>query len=103
MVECDGWDPEFIDPDFVRAYSLDDLKRVHRDLIEADEALNLVGSYLFAGGANPRHETDPDEQARILAQLNELPSFRAAKARIDEDLQKRPPDPHAPLRSRWHR
>ena len=103
LVECDGWDPEFIDPDFVLAYSIDDLKRAERDLDEVNRCLGLIGAYLFAGGANPQNEKDPNEQARLLVQLNELPLFRAAKARIDADLQKHPPEPHAPLRSGWHR
>ncbi|MES5481516.1 hypothetical protein QMZ05_02080 [Bradyrhizobium sp. INPA03-11B] len=103
MVDCDGWDPEYLDPDFVLAYSLGDLNRAHRDLIAANEALNLVGSYLFADGVNPRRQKDPDGKIHMLARLNESPSFRTAKARTDAALQKHPPDPYAPLRSRWSR
>jgi hypothetical protein len=103
LVDCDGWDPDFMDPNFVLAYSIDDLNRAHRDLIATNKCLGLVGSYLFASGSNPRHERYADEQVRILAELNASPLFREAKGRIDADLQKRPPKQDAPLRSRWFR
>jgi hypothetical protein len=103
MVECDGWDPEFLDPDLVLAYSIGDLKRAEKDLIETSECLQRVGSYLWASGANRDCEVNPSEQAHILSELNELRLFREAKAQIDADFQKHPPVQHESLRSRWYR
>lgn len=99
-LEIDGWNPDYLDPDYVLGYSKDDLHRAIRDLNETDTCLTLLASYLLEV-VRPPPATGPNAAADILSQLNELRLFREAKALIDQDLKKNPPEPYGLLRSRW--
>jgi hypothetical protein len=98
-LEVDGWNPDFLDPDYVLGYSADDLRRALRDLKETNYCLTELASYLLAVD-NPR-PTEPNELSDILARLNASRLFREAKARIDQDLKNNPPKPYGLLHSRW--
>jgi hypothetical protein len=85
----DGWDPDWIDPNFAVAYSVNDLSRALRDLEEAFQCLKLLASYLSYKGT--------DEQQEIFEKLNEQRVFHLALSQIREGRKKTHTSPDGSL------
>lgn len=98
LIEIDGYDPNWIDPQFAIAYSVDDLARAVRDLEETRHCLQLLSYYL---AVEPLHGSEIQEdhtqrQADIFEELNRSRLFReawASKKRSGDRLQTMPDAP----------
>ena len=85
----DGWDPEWIDPEFAFAYSADDLARALRDLNEANNCLDLLAFYLLFFLSTK--SSLPDERDQVLQELNAQRLFREAMDRRGKAAQSSQP------------
>jgi hypothetical protein len=99
-LEIDGWDPDWIDPQCVLAYSINDLTRALRDIESGLLCLGLFAAYLAAEPrkdiADKFHISEEDqrvEQDQILARLSEERLFHGALSRIRAGQKKSPGAP----------
>jgi hypothetical protein len=98
IIDIDGYDPDWIDPEFAIAYSAADLARAARDLDEARRCLQLLSYYLGAEPQRTDSAQESDEnptQAQIFEELNQSRLFREAWARKNRnqiDLRQRRTD-----------
>lgn len=80
----DGWSPDWIDPNYAKAYSQGDLDRALRDLTEAHGCLIILADLLLCRlpqAGFRKHYPIADSQSELLDKLNEKRLFREALAR----------------------
>jgi hypothetical protein len=94
MLEVNGWNPDWLDPQYVFAYSEADLTRAARDLEETLYCVELLASYLAIRMNRPLkppagvHTIEPDQ---LLSELNQQRLFREALDRLIKNPKRIPP------------